>query len=214
MVVTTTDQSQVPQRSEQAAPNAGISRVTLLRPQRPSSLAPPALETAQRYPRVAILLGRTPPQTLKAVRVVRIGAVGDLVAIEDPIGVVVGIERAGLVDVVLIAIRSAVVVRIDIIRISAQLDLDRILEPVSVRVQRVGWCRRLCLDDLVSRSRGFNFGNRRFLGNDGSFRGRRVLLQVGSLWRLALANRTQRRGAPWPLDLARRRGVPIDVRVD
>ena len=78
------------------------------------------------------LVRRIPGQRLKAVRVVRVGAIGDLVAVEDAIGVVVGIERAGLVDIVLIAIRRAVVVRIEIVGIGAELELDRVLETVSV----------------------------------------------------------------------------------
>ena len=106
---------------------------------------------------------RIPGQTLKAVRVVRVGAIGDLVAIEDAIAVVVGIARAGLVDVVLIAIRRAVVVRIEIVGIGAELDLDRILQPVSVRVQRIGWRGRWRLGTLVRRSRGFSLDDRRFL---------------------------------------------------
>ena len=121
---------------------------------------------------------RTPGQLLKTERVVRVGAVRDLVAIEDAIAVVVGVARAGLVDVVLIAIRRAVVVRIEIRRIGAELELDRVLEPVSVRVQRIGW-----------RSRGLRLDDRRLLRDGGSCGG------IGGRGRYGRFGRLRRR--PW-----------------
>ena len=111
-------------------------------------------------------------KTLEAVRVVRVGAIGDLVAIEDAIAVVVRIARTGLVHIVLIAIRRAVVVRIEIRRIGAELELDRVLEPVSVRVQRIGCGRRRRLGTLV-RGRGLRLDGRSFLRDGGGIGGGR-----------------------------------------
>ncbi|MCD6059213.1 MAG: hypothetical protein K0Q89_2743 [Thermomicrobiales bacterium] len=153
-------------------------------------------------PALGLGCGAVKVTPLKAVRVVRVGAIDNLVAIEDAITVVVGITRAGLVDVVLVAIRRAVVVRIDIKRIGAQLELDRILEPVPVAIERIGRRGRRRLGTLF-RGRGFRLDDWCFLRDSGGIGRRGDVCWCGFLRRLALGDRHQRGDAARPLDLAR-----------
>ena len=210
-VVLASDKREEPQQTEHGPPNAGVSRMTLRCPRRPGLPAPPPLPlvAARTHPRIASVVRRISGQPLQAVRV---GAVGDLIAIRDAIAVSVRIARAGGVDVVLIAIRGAVVVGIEIIQIGAQVERDRVLEPVSVSVQRIDRRRRWRFSTLDRRGPRLIRGGRRFLRDAGASGGLSTAIVLSGSSVAISVSLCRRQRPHWQLRASSSRGLRSSAR--